>query len=212
MVNGTLYIVSAPSGAGKTSLVKALLNSEGQLEVSVSHTTRKMRSSETDGIDYHFISREQFQALVREGEFLEYAEVFDHYYGTVRSIVDSQLAQGKDLILEIDWQGARQVREQMPECMSIFILPPSLQTLEERLKGRAQDSAQIIARRMQDAIAEMSHYVEFDYIVINDLFEQAIDDLRSIFQSQRLRLVSQRHRHERLLEGLIGGSSQEDAS
>jgi guanylate kinase len=171
-----------------------------------------MRSGETNGVDYHFISRQRFQALVQEGEFLEHAEVFDHYYGTVRSVVNAQLAQGKDLILEIDWQGAHQVREQMPECQSIFILPPSLQTLEERLKGRGQDSAQIIARRMQDAVDEMSHYAEFDYIVINDVFEQALDDLRSIFQSQRLRLDSQRHRHERLLEGLIGGSGQEGAS
>lgn len=207
MLNGTLYVISAPSGAGKTSLVKSLLDAEGQLAVSVSHTTRKMRPGETDGVDYHFISRQQFQALVREGGFLEHAEVFDHCYGTVRSAVEAQLARGKDLILEIDWQGAQQVREQMPECQSIFILPPSLPTLEERLKGRGQDSPQIIARRMQDAVDEMSHYKEFDYIVINDLFEQALDDLRSILQSQRLRLDSQRHRHERLLEGLIGGVS-----
>ncbi|CAK0763401.1 guanylate kinase [Gammaproteobacteria bacterium] len=182
---GTLWIVSAASGAGKTSLLKALRATDPRLGVSVSHTTRARRPREQDGIDYHFVTPEVFQELLRAGAFLEYAQVFDHYYGTAASSVSRHLATGQDLVLVIDWQGARQVREQFPSARSIFILPPSRKTLRERLMSRGQDAPAIIDRRIQDSVSEMSHYTEYDYLVINDCFDTALEELRNIVQAER---------------------------
>jgi guanylate kinase len=180
MKQGRLFVIAAPSGAGKTSLVKALLASEPRLRLSVSHTTRKRRPTEKDGREYHFVSVPQFERLVARGEFLEHARVFDNFYGTARGFVDEQLRQGYDVILEIDWQGAQQVRRAEPQCVSIFILPPSRRALAERLSQRATDSAETIARRLRDATADMSHYREFDYVIVNDDFATAVSDLRRI--------------------------------
>lgn len=180
MNKGKLFIVSAPSGAGKTSLVKELINSNENVVVSVSHTTRKMRPGETHGKDYFFISEEQFKAMIAEDEFIEYAKVFDHYYGTSQSSVMQQLQQNLNVILEIDWQGAAQVRKRFSDTQSIFILPPSKAELTNRLRGRGQDSDEVIARRMRDAESEMSHYHEFDHIVLNDDFELALSELSAI--------------------------------
>ncbi len=202
---GTLYVISAPSGAGKTSLVKALLESLDGIEVSVSHTTRAMRPGEVDGEDYHFVDAERFLAMVVEGDFLEHAQVFDNYYGTSRQAVQERLQRGHDVILEIDWQGARQVRKLFPDCRSIFILPPSKAALRERLTGRGQDSEAIIERRLRDAEADMSHYDEFDFVVVNDDFEQALAELRAIVVAQRLSLERQALRLRRLIRELTGG-------
>ena len=204
MQSGVLFIISAPSGAGKTSLVKALLETTDHLCVSVSHTTRPKRPGERDGVDYHFINLEQFERCANSGEFLEYAKVFDYFYGTSQSAVENQLAKGQDVILEIDWQGARLVRHRMPQCQSIFILPPSLAELEQRLSKRGQDSVEVIQRRMCDAFNEMSHYGEFDYLVINDNFDQALVDLRCIVFGQRLRTQFQQNRHSQLITSLLG--------
>ncbi|MGD2112344.1 MAG: guanylate kinase [Gammaproteobacteria bacterium] len=202
--SGTLYIVSAPSGAGKSSLVKALLESAGEgLALSVSHTTRAPRPGEVDGREYHFTSTEQFETLIAAGDFLEHARVFDNFYGTSRRAVESQLAAGQDVILEIDWQGARKVRAQLPDTVSIFILPPTRAALAERLAARGQDDAAVIARRMRDAVSEMSHYEEYDYLVINDVFEQARDELAAIIRARRLRLAFQTRRHAGLLASLL---------
>jgi len=180
MKQGRLFVIAAPSGAGKTSLVKALLASEPGLRLSVSHTTRPRRPTEAEGREYHFVSVPQFEQLVARGEFLEHARVFDNYYGTARSFVAQQLLHGQDVILEIDWQGARLVRQAMPACLSIFVLPPSRRALAERLARRATDSAEIIARRLGDAAADMTHYREFDYVVVNDDFDRAVSELRRI--------------------------------
>lgn len=179
---GRLFVIAAPSGAGKTSLVKALLQRKPQLHVSVSHTTRQMRPTEREGREYHFIPVAQFEALVAQGQFLEHARVFDHYYGTSRGPVETELAQGNDVVLEIDWQGARQVRATMPQCVTVFILPPSRRALEERLRNRGTDSEQVIARRLRDAVGDMSHWNEFDYVVVNDDFERAAADLVRIVE------------------------------
>jgi guanylate kinase len=204
---GTLYVVSAPSGAGKTSLVRALLESMGdQLALSVSHTTRVPRPGEVDGRDYHFVSMETFRRMAGEGAFLEHAQVFDNAYGTARAGVELQLAQGRDVILEIDWQGARQVRRALPESVGIFILPPSRQALEERLRARGQDDESVIARRMRDAVSEMSHYGEYDYLVINEMFATAHDELAAIVRSRRLRLAAQQQRHGGLLAALLAST------
>lgn len=200
---GILFIISAPSGAGKTSLVKALLAEAGNLTVSVSHTTRPMRPGEEDGVHYHFVDVPTFEAMVAEGAFLEYARVFDNYYGTAAAAVESQLAAGRDLVLEIDWQGARQVRERFPEAVGIFVLPPSRSALEERLRGRGQDSDEVIARRMRDARSESAHYGEYDYLVINDRFEEALAQLRAVVTAERLRLARQQVRYRALLEDLL---------
>ncbi|WP_271272153.1 guanylate kinase [Aliamphritea hakodatensis] len=200
---GTLYIVSAPSGAGKTSLVKALLEQDQQICVSVSHTTRDMRPGEVDGKDYNFVALSDFDAMIGRGEFLEYAEVFTNKYGTSQIWVEQQLQQGLDVILEIDWQGAQQVRRLMPESVSVFILPPSTDALRERLTGRGQDAAEVIEHRMSQAISEMSHYAEFDYLIINDDFQTALGELQSVFAGQRLTLDRQQRKHQGLLAGLL---------
>lgn len=200
---GTLYIVSAPSGAGKTSLVKALLESEKTLRVSVSYTTRSMRPGEVDGVNYTFVDVTEFQRKINAGLFLEHAEVFDNYYGTSRLWVEAQLAQGMDVVLEIDWQGAQQVRRLMPQTVSIFILPPDKSTLEQRLRGRGQDSEAVIAQRLQEAVTEMSHYGEYDYVVVNDDFDVALGDLRAILAARRLRKEAQQLRCGALIEALL---------
>ncbi|MEZ5542271.1 MAG: guanylate kinase [Pseudomonadota bacterium] len=203
-VTGTLYIISAPSGAGKSSLVKALLETSGAgLALSVSHTTRAPRPGEVDGREYHFTDVARFQAQIAAGDFLEHAQVFDNFYGTSRSAVESQLAAGLDVILEIDWQGARAVRSQVPGTVSIFILPPSRAALASRLAARGQDDDAVIARRMRDAVSEMSHYAEYDYLIINDVFAQARDELAAIVRARRLQLSPQARRHAGLLASLL---------
>lgn len=181
---GCLFVIAAPSGAGKTSLVQALLQRKPELHVSISYTTRRRRPNEQDGREYHFISLEDFRALEKQGQFLEYAQVFDNFYGTGRRPVTSELARGHHVVLEIDWQGARQVRKAMPECVTIFVLPPSREALEQRLRNRATDSEDVIARRLQDAVSDMSHWDEFDYVVINDEFDHAVGDLVKIIDHQ----------------------------
>ena len=177
---GNLFIISAPSGAGKTSLVKALIESTSNVVVSVSHTTREMRPGEVHGENYYFVAYDKFLQMVKQNDFLEYAKVFDHFYGTSQAAVEQQLEQGVNVILEIDWQGAEQVRGRMQATKSIFILPPSKDELENRLRGRGQDSEETIARRMRDAESEISHYDEFDYIVLNDEFDHALLDLTAL--------------------------------
>lgn len=201
---GTLYIVSAPSGAGKTSLVKALLDALPDIRVSVSHTTRAMRPGEADGVNYHFVDCATFTNLLEHGDFLEHAEVFGNYYGTSQAALERTLAEGHDLILEIDWQGAQQVRRKLPHAQSIFILPPSQAALRQRLDNRGQDSTEVIERRMREAVSEMSHYVEYDYLIINDDFASALEDLKSIFRTRQLRLDRQQRRHDDLLVDLLG--------
>lgn len=206
---GTLFIVSAPSGAGKTSLIQALVGTDPDCTVSISYTTRAPRDGEEDGSDYHFIDEARFRAMVEAGEFLEYAQVFDHCYGTSRAAVAGLLEQGRDVILEIDWQGARQVRNMMPGTLGIFILPPSRATLRQRLQGRKQDSEAVIERRMRDAVSELSHYAEYDFIVVNNEFGRALEDLRAILRTQRLRIAAQTTRHRGLIGSLLG--SEPDA-
>ncbi|MET1079394.1 MAG: guanylate kinase [Pseudomonas sp.] len=203
ITTGTLYIVSAPSGAGKTSLVKALIDSQTQIRVSVSHTTRTMRPGEVDGVNYHFVKHEQFLEMLERNAFLEHAQVFSNLYGTSQEWVEQTLAEGFDLILEIDWQGAQQVRRLMPQARSIFILPPSQQALSQRLTNRGQDSDETIAQRMREAVSEMSHYVEYDYLVINDDFTQALDDLKAIFRANQLQQQLQQQRFSDLLSQLL---------
>jgi len=200
---GTLYIFAAPSGAGKTSLVKALLDKSDGIEVSVSHTTRAPREGEVDGVNYHFTDIAAFNVMVNEGAFLEHAQVFDNLYGTARANIEERLAAGVDVILEIDWQGARQVRQQFPDSLGVFILPPSRRALEDRLRGRGQDGDEVIARRMRDAESEMSHYAEFDYLVINDDFETALEELKAIITANRLRSPLQASRHGEMLNELL---------
>jgi guanylate kinase len=202
-MSGTLYIFAAPSGAGKTSLVKALLEQTSGIEVSVSHTTRSPRPGEENGRHYHFTDAASFEKMVEDSAFLEHARVFDNYYGTARASVDAPLQQGQDVILEIDWQGAEQIRHLYPEAVSVFILPPSKSALRERLQGRGQDPEEIIERRMRDAVSEMSHYAEFDYLIINDDFDVALQELRSIVIAQRLRLVRQATQQRALLQDLL---------
>jgi len=200
---GTLYIISAPSGAGKTSLIKALVENQNEIFVSVSHTTRAIREGEQDGKDYHFVDLASFESMVSQNAFIEHAKVFDNYYGTSQYHVEQQLLQGQDVILEIDWQGARQVRKQFQDALSVFIIPPSKAALEARLTGRGQDSNEIIQRRMQDAVKEMSHYAEFDYIIVNDDFDEALQALAGIFKTSRLRQLQQAQRLKALLTDLL---------
>ncbi len=200
---GTLFVIAAPSGAGKTSLIKALLAEMDGISVSVSHTTRRPRPGEEDGLHYHFVTVDAFRAMIGRQEFVEHAEVYGNFYGTSKGSLQTLLDQGRDVILEIDWQGARQVRAQFPECISVSILPPSRQTLEERLSARGQDDTEVIARRMTQAIEEISHYEEFDYLIINDNFESALQELQAVILSQRLRLEAQRIRWKDLLDQLL---------
>lgn len=200
---GTLYIISAPSGAGKTSLVKALIDARPEIRVSVSHTTRAMRPGETDGVNYHFVDRAEFVRMIEHGDFLEQAEVFGNLYGTSQSHLQQTLDEGHDLILEIDWQGAQQVRQLMPAARSIFILPPTQQALRQRLTNRGQDSDDIIEARMREAVSEMSHYVEYDYVVVNDDFATALDDLKAIFRANRLSQTLQQRQYSQLFEQLL---------
>ncbi|MCB1714503.1 MAG: guanylate kinase [Candidatus Competibacteraceae bacterium] len=200
---GQLFIIAAPSGAGKTSLVRALLESLEAVTVSVSHTTRAPRPGEREGQDYYYVNTQTFEQLIAADEFLEYARVFDHYYGTRRAEVDRKLVQGIDVILEIDWQGAQQVRAKWPGSQGIFILPPSLSALRQRLQQRGQDEPDVIERRMRDAVSEMSHYDEFDYLIINDEFEQSLAALRAIFIACRQRKEIQILRRQALIHGLL---------
>jgi len=200
---GTLYVVSAPSGAGKTSLVKALLERDSRVLVSVSHTTRDMRPGEVDGKDYNFVDMDHFNQMIGEGAFLEHADVFTNKYGTSQVWVEEQLSQGMDVILEIDWQGAQQVRRLMPECLSVFILPPSQEELRRRLTGRGTDSQDVIDHRMSQAVSEMSHYGEYDYMIINDDFDTALNELVAVFLSRRVGQNRQSQKHQELLQGLL---------
>jgi guanylate kinase len=200
-----LFTISAPSGAGKTSLVKALLQKRAEaVAVCVSHSTRAIRPGEVDGKAYHFVTMEQFSDMVDNDEFLEHAQVFDNCYGTARASVDALLATGKHVILEIDWQGARQVKAKMPQTVSIFILPPSREELEQRLRSRGTDDERTISRRMRDADREMSHYHDAEYLVINDAFEQALFDLDAIIHTQGLTLARQKLKNRSLVDSIPG--------
>jgi guanylate kinase len=203
MSNANLLIVSAPSGAGKTSLVKQLIKDVDDLVLSVSHTTRPIRPGEVDGRDYLFVSQEEFQKLLEQHALLEHALVFDNYYGTAHKTVEENLHKGTDVILEIDWQGAQQIKKLRPDSISIFILPPSTQILEHRLHNRGQDDAAVIARRMQDAVTEISHFHEFDYILVNDDFQQALAELKSIVIANRLTNHRQQSRLKALIDELL---------
>jgi guanylate kinase len=201
-MSGNLFIVSAPSGAGKTSLVKALLAHNREIGLSVSYTSRPPRPGEVDGKDYHFVSRETFLGMVKRGDFMESAEVYGNLYGTSQSWIEKETQRGRDILLEIDWQGAAQVRRIFPECISIFILPPSLQALEERLKGRNQDSAEVIARRIASAREDVAHVAEFDYVIINDKLDEALLQLNAIVIAAGLRRDRQLARRQDLINQL----------
>lgn len=200
---GTLYTISAPSGAGKTSLVNALLERCEALRVSVSHTTRPQRRGEKDGVDYHFVDEAEFQAMLDRSAFLEHARVFGNLYGTSRAWVEEQLKAGIDVILEIDWQGAQQVKRQLPATRGIFILPPSRETLEQRLNGRGQDDPEVIAARMTQAVEEMSHFTQSDYLVVNNDFDQALTELAAIITCHRLATSRQQQALGGLLDNLL---------
>lgn len=204
---GRLFVISAPSGAGKTSLVKALVAGHPDIVFSISYTTRPMRPGEVSGQDYIFVDREEFEERAAAGEFLEHARVFDNYYGTHRARVEDQLAHGRNVVLEIDWQGARQVREAKPDCVSIFILPPSRAELERRLRGRGTDSEAVIQRRLREAEADMSHWREFDYVVVNDDFEQALARLKAIVAGDGQANRSDRPEFARIARELLAGRS-----
>jgi guanylate kinase len=203
MKRGRLYVVSAPSGAGKTSLVRALMERDPRIRFSVSYTTRKPRPNEIPGRDYHFVTPERFAEMVARDEFLEHAQVFDNCYGTGVRAVEDALANGEQLLLEIDWQGARQVRARLPEARSIFILPPTRQALEQRLKGRSTDSDAVIQRRLQDAAQDLTHWAEFDYVVVNDRFDTALEDLRAIVEDRGSHLAAQRPEVARFAAGML---------
>jgi len=206
MQRGRLYVVSAPSGAGKTSLVKALMEREPRIRFSVSYTTRTPRPNEVPERDYHFVSVERFSEMVAQGEFLEHAQVFDNCYGTGVRAVEEALAKGEQLLLEIDWQGARQVRKRLPEARSIFILPPSRASLEQRLKARSTDTDAVISRRLKDAALDIAHWAEFDCVVINDRFEQALSDLQAIVENRGSHLSRERPEVARLAAELLSGA------
>lgn len=202
-MSGTLFILSAASGTGKTSLVKALLENCPNLKVSISNTTRAKRAGELDGVHYHFTAKEQFVDMISQGAFLEHAEVFGNYYGTAREMVEDTLKQDIDVILEIDWQGAQQVRHSYPNAVSVFIMPPSRAALRQRLENRGQDSAEIINQRLNGAITDMSHFVEFDYVVINDDFDTALEELMAVVKASRLRQNIQVVRHGQRIQDLL---------
>jgi guanylate kinase len=200
---GVLYIISAPSGAGKTSLVKALLEEVDFIEVSVSYTTRAKRPGEREGIDYHFVNQDVFKQMIAEEQFIEYAEVFGNFYGTSRKRIKEKLHAGIDIILEIDWQGAQQVRKQFEHCSTVFILPPSKHELLSRLNERGQDSDDVISKRMDEAVEQMSHYKEFEYLIVNDQFSHALGELKALVHAFRLRQTSQCRLHHNLIEALL---------
>ena len=202
-VEGTLFVVAAPSGAGKSTLVNALLEREPAISLSISHTTRPPRPGEQYGRHYYFVERAEFEREIAEGIFLEHAEVHSNLYGTSRTTVNTLLEQGRDVLLEIDWQGARQIRKSKPDCVSVFILPPSRAELERRLRGRASDSAEVIARRLHNSREEIAHAHEFDYIIVNDRFEDALSDLQAIVHAVRQRSGLQWLRHEALIGELL---------
>ncbi len=205
MSKGTLYIVSAPSGAGKSSLINALLetNPTYDMKVSVSHTTRGMRPGEVHGVHYNFVSVEEFKELAAQNAFLEHAEVFGNFYGTSRLWIEQQLNKGIDVFLDIDWQGAQQIRTLMPEAKSIFILPPSKDELERRLNARGQDSEAVIARRMDEARSEISHFTEYDYVIVNDDFDVALIDFKAIIRAERLKQDKQAAKYSSMLTALL---------
>ncbi len=203
MVKGKLFVITAPSGAGKTSLVRALLEADSQAMLSISYTTRPMRPGEVDGKDYHFVTREAFEAMLERGDFLESAEVYGNYYGTSQPWLEGAMNSGSDVILEIDWQGAAQVRKLFPDAVGVFILPPSIDVLRQRLNSRGQDSDEVIARRVAAAKEDMSHVNEFDYVIINNQFDVALQDLLAVFRAERLRLDRQMARHAAMISELI---------
>ncbi len=203
MMRGTLFIVAAPSGAGKSSIVNACLARDGNIALSISFTSRAPRPGERHAEHYHFISADEFKAMIRAGDFFEYAEVHGDWKGTARQSVEPQLAAGKDVLLEIDWQGAQQVKAQVPDAVSVFILPPSRAALEERMRKRGQDSEETIQRRLANARGEMAHHAEFDYLIVNEVFETAVDEMCAIFVASRLRIGQQVQRHAGLVATLL---------
>jgi len=205
---GLLFIISAPSGAGKTTLVRRLLDSLDGISVSISHTTRPQRRGETDGADYFFIDDEEFRKMLEDNRFLEHARVFDHCYGTARDTVERRLAGGIDIILEIDWQGARQVRARMPENISIFITPPSYESLVERLQTRGRENEAVIAQRLEEAVEELSHYQEYDYLIVNDDLDRAEAELKSIIDAARLQVEHRRPALDAFIQDLIAQARQ----
>ncbi|KOO56966.1 guanylate kinase [Rheinheimera sp. KL1] len=205
---GNLFIISAPSGAGKSTLINALLKQDADMQLSVSHTTRSPRPGETDGVQYHFTDVSSFKQLIAQDQFIEWAEVFGNYYGTSKAALADKLAQGIDVFLDIDWQGARQIKQQLPFVTSIFILPPSVEALEQRLNQRGQDSAEVIAGRMAKARDEISHANEYDYWVVNDDLETAVQQFSGIIQSQRLKQQKQAIRQHKLLSGLLANETK----
>jgi len=201
-MSGNLFVIGAPSGAGKTSLVHALLNIDPHIDLSISYTTRDPRPGEQDGKDYHFVSRETFLEMAKRGEFLESAEVYGNLYGTSQTWISQEIAKGRDILLEIDWQGAAQVRRLFPDCISIFILPPSIAALEQRLKGRGKDNDVVISKRMAAVCEDVSHVAEFNYVIINDNLSDALRELNAVVLSARLRCVNQLSRHQALINQL----------
>ena len=209
-MRGTLYIVAAPSGAGKSSLVNAVLAKEPGIALSISFTSRAPRPGERHAQHYHFVDKAEFERMIAAGDFFEHALVHGDYKGTARQSVEPQLAAGKDVLLEIDWQGARQVREKMADCVSVFILPPSRDALETRMRNRGQDSEAVIARRLAAAREEMSHYDEFDYVIVNEHFDAAAAELRAIFVAHRLRRDAQIERHAGIIGELLGPATEDN--
>ena len=205
-MRGTLFIVAAPSGAGKSSIVNAVLARDPAISLSISYTSRAARPGERHAKHYHFVGVDEFQRMIAAGDFYEHALVYGDLKGTARQSVEPQLAQGRDVLLEIDWQGARQVREKLPDAVGVFILPPSLGELERRLRSRGQDSDETIARRLVAAREDISHYGEFDYLIVNEVFERAVDEMCAIFAASRLRREAQVARHGKLMDALLGGS------
>jgi guanylate kinase len=202
MAKGNLFVVTAPSGAGKTTLVAALLAADQNVQLSVSFTTRAARPGEVDGKDYHFVSREVFEQMIHNGDFLEHAEVYGNYYGTSQTWINQAIDTGRDILLEIDWQGAAQVRRLFPEAIGLFILPPSVEVLEQRLKNRGKDSDEVIERRMAVAKEEISHVEEFDYVIVNEHIDEAVRDIVSAVRAERLKLHRQSTRHQSLISSL----------
>jgi len=206
VVTGVVYTVSAPSGAGKTSLVKALVSDDAGIDLSVSHTTRTRREGEVDGRDYHFVAEADFRRMIDAGDFIEHAQVFGNLYGTSQGAVREQLRSGLDVVLEIDWQGARQVKRAFPDAVAVFILPPSRAALESRLLGRGQDSAETVGARMAGAIREIEHYAESDFLIVNEDFDVALGELRAIVAAQRVRFAAQSERYAGLISTLLADS------